>query len=62
MMLARKEAVSARIAVLQEAAARLDDGTYGYCENCGVQINPERLEILPAARWCINCARQQADS
>jgi RNA polymerase-binding transcription factor DksA len=37
------------------ALARLDDGTYGLCADCGGPISPERLEILPAARHCVAC-------
>ena len=36
------------------AIARLDEGTYGTCETCGVVINPARLEAMPAARFCID--------
>lgn len=32
---------------------RLDDGTYGTCEACGSAIDGERLEVQPAARWCV---------
>ena len=38
------------------ALARLDAGTYGTCSNCGNEINPERREAMPAARYCMNCA------
>lgn len=39
------------------AAERLiDAGTYGVCEKCGRAIGAERLEALPAARRCIDCA------
>ena len=58
MELVRKEEITARIGSLQDALTRVDKGTYGYCENCGIQIDPERLEILPAARRCTTCAQQ----
>lgn len=55
-------------ALLQQARARLTDldvaakraaaGTYGFCEECGQPIAPERLEARPAARTCILCASQ----
>jgi DnaK suppressor protein len=38
---------------VERALARLDDGTYGRCETCGVTIDEARLEIMPAARYCI---------
>lgn len=42
---------------IKAALERLDKGTYGRCESCGGEISPERLEAIPAARHCINCAR-----
>jgi len=41
---------------LDAAVRRLDDGTYGVCERCGLPIAPARLEARPAARRCIGCA------
>jgi RNA polymerase-binding transcription factor DksA len=32
---------------------RLDDGTYGSCQACGGDIGDERLEAVPATRFCI---------
>lgn len=57
MTLTRKQEVTSRINGLQEALDRVDDGTYGYCQDCGTQINPERLEILPTAPRCTTCAQ-----
>ena len=41
---------------IEEALAKFDAGTYGDCENCGQHITEARLEAMPAARFCINCA------
>ena len=38
------------------ALARIADGTYGRCEDCGQPIAHERLLAQPAARRCIGCA------
>jgi RNA polymerase-binding transcription factor DksA len=38
------------------ALDRLENGTYGTCEVCGVAIAPARLEAMPATRFCINHA------
>ena len=38
------------------AVARVDAGTYGACERCGRPIGDARLDALPAARRCIDCA------
>lgn len=46
--------------VLEEidaALRRIDEGTYGVCTNCGKSISEERLEALPWASLCIDCAR-----
>jgi DnaK suppressor protein len=40
---------------IQAALARIEDGTYGFCARCGDPIDPKRLEILPTARYCVQC-------
>lgn len=41
---------------VQAALDRIDRGTYGECGRCGSTIDPRRLEVLPATRFCIDCA------
>jgi|SRR5699024_8722662 len=41
---------------VQLALERLDEGTYGECEQCAEPINIARLEAMPTARLCIKCA------
>ena len=41
---------------IDEALAKFDAGTYGECESCRQRISEARLEAMPAARFCINCA------
>ena len=44
-----------------EAALRhVEDGSYGFCERCGKEIPAERLEVLPSALHCIQCASDVA--
>ena len=43
------------IAKMQEALKRIDDGTFGICEECGKKISPERLKIMPFALLCVPC-------
>ena len=38
------------------ALTKLDEGTYGKCEECGEDIAEARLEAMPAARYCIKHA------
>jgi RNA polymerase-binding protein DksA len=44
---------------IDRALARMDDGTYGKCANCGKDIPVERLEAIPYAEYCIDCARER---
>lgn len=39
------------------AQHRLDDGLYGTCTACGLEIAVERLDALPATSTCVTCAR-----
>ncbi len=39
---------------IEAALARLDAGTYGFCQECGLPISDDRLEILPATRHCVD--------
>ena len=47
-----------RLQAIQEALERAEDGSYGICENCELEIAPARLEALPFTRLCVTC---QAD-
>ncbi len=40
---------------IDEALKRIEDGEYGYCESCGVEIGIRRLEARPTATLCIDC-------
>jgi RNA polymerase-binding transcription factor DksA len=40
------------------AIGRLEDGSYGRCEVCGVPIGAARLEAMPATRFCIEHANR----
>lgn len=40
---------------VRAALNRLDEGTYGNCENCGEPIQPARLRAMPQATLCIDC-------
>jgi len=41
---------------IEAAEQRLDDGLYGTCTACGVQIADDRLDALPATPTCVECA------
>ena len=40
---------------IDEALRRLEEGTYGYCFECGEEISERRLRALPFAVRCKNC-------
>jgi RNA polymerase-binding transcription factor DksA len=45
--------VEAQLGEIDAALARIEAGTYGTCELCGKPIGDERLEAMPAARYCL---------
>ena len=44
-----------KLAAIDEALEKLEEGTYGTCEECGDKIGPGRLKVMPLARLCVNC-------
>ncbi len=44
---------------IDEAFARIEDGSYGRCEECGGQIAIERLKARPVTTLCIDCKSSQ---
>jgi DnaK suppressor protein len=40
---------------IDESLQKIDDGEYGYCEECGIEIGVRRLEARPTATLCIDC-------
>jgi len=49
---------------LDEAIRKIDEGTYGICEDCGEEISEKRLLVLPAATLCVDCQenREQVEA
>jgi RNA polymerase-binding transcription factor DksA len=41
---------------VERALGKLDDGSYGTCEECGQAIAAARLEAMPASRYCVQHA------
>jgi RNA polymerase-binding protein DksA len=44
------------LAKISAAMRRLESGDYGYCVECGLEIEPGRLQVYPYADECIECA------
>jgi DnaK suppressor protein len=47
------------LAEATRALEKLDEGTYGKCDDCGRDIAPERLNALPWATHCVRCASKK---
>jgi DnaK suppressor protein len=47
------------IAKMQEAIRRIDDNTFGICDDCGCAIQEKRLMARPATTQCIDCKTKQ---
>lgn len=46
---------SQRLREVSEALQRIQSGSYGICEGCEKEIPRKRLEVFPAARFCVEC-------
>ena len=49
----------ATLGLVESSLERIEEGTYGQCEECGVKIPKTRLNAIPYASLCIKCASQQ---
>jgi RNA polymerase-binding protein DksA len=46
---------------IEAAIKRIEDGSYGRCEECGEEIPKSRLDAIPYAAECVRCASQQEE-
>jgi RNA polymerase-binding transcription factor DksA len=46
----------AEMRMIRAALARIEAGEYGYCTECGEEISPDRLDLLPGTPFCKTCA------
>uniref|UniRef100_A0A831UCE8 TraR/DksA family transcriptional regulator n=1 Tax=Geobacter metallireducens TaxID=28232 RepID=A0A831UCE8_GEOME len=44
---------------MDEALGRLEEGRYGLCEDCGEEIDLERLRVAPYAPCCVECQKRR---
>ncbi|MDQ1695430.1 MAG: hypothetical protein QOJ03_783, partial [Frankiaceae bacterium] len=47
------------LAQVERALQRLDNSTYGICENCGNPIGKARLQAFPRATLCVTCKQRE---
>jgi DnaK suppressor protein len=48
-----------KLQAIQDALDRIEEGTYGICENCDSEIAEARLTALPFTRLCVACQAQE---
>ena len=44
---------------IEEALQRIETGEYGFCDECGAQIDQKRLIVIPLAQLCITCQQNE---
>ncbi len=54
-----KERDSKLILKIKRALEKIEEGTYGICEQCGEEITEARMEARPVTTECIDCKREQ---
>ena len=58
LLMSLSENERAKLIEVDEALDRIEDGTFGICEECGEPIALKRLEVIPNARYCITCKEE----
>jgi len=46
---------------IEDALERIENGTYGICENCGEEISIKRLKVRPVTTLCIKCKTKEEE-
>jgi len=55
VLLSLNENERMRLKEVDESLDRIENGTYGVCEECGGPISLKRLEVRPVAKYCVPC-------
>lgn len=55
---AQIDTLQKKLDLVRAAQKKMIKGKYGFCESCGQMIKIERLELLPEAKYCINCEKR----
>jgi DnaK suppressor protein len=55
VLLSLNENERMRLQEVDESLDRIENGTYGICEECGEPIGLKRLEVRPVAKYCVPC-------
>ena len=55
VLLSLNENERMRLKEVDESLDRIENGSYGICEECGGPISLKRLEVRPVAKYCVPC-------
>jgi len=55
VLLSLNENERMRLKEVDESLDRIENGTYGICDECGGPISLKRLEVRPVAKYCVPC-------
>ena len=54
------ESIKAMLNDVDHAIVKLDEGTYGWCSQCGKAISAARLQFRPASNFCVDCKSKKS--
>jgi DnaK suppressor protein len=57
---ATARSIAAALADVDRAIEKLEEGTYGRCDDCGRTIPAPRLEAIPATAYCVECSARRS--
>ena len=57
---AAARSIAAALTEVDRALEKVDEGTYGRCDDCGQTISSERLEAMPSATLCVTCSTSRS--
>lgn len=59
LAISRREGFWSQLRLIDEALRRMEKGIYGSCLECGEEIAPTRLQVVPWARLCLLCQEDE---
>jgi len=57
---AAARSIAGALAEVDRGLEKVDEGTYGLCDECGQPISSERLEAMPSATLCVTCSARRS--
>jgi DnaK suppressor protein len=57
---AAARSIATALAEVDRALEKVNEETYGQCDNCGQPIGSERLEAIPFATLCVTCSARRS--